>query len=111
MANDLTLNPLVFDTAAATVAVTSLIHISKIRWVDYNNDIADADQVIVQDKNGKPVWEARCTTVGAGTTTPPGAETDFSALPLKVNGLIVTTLTHGKLYIYLDASRSPIPVS
>lgn len=112
MSNALTWNPLVVDTASATTPiVTGVVYVTKFRWVDYNNDIADGDQCIVQDKNGKPVWEDRNTTVGAGTTTEPRSETDFGSQPLRCNGLLVTTLTHGKLYIYLDRLQTGIPVT
>ena len=110
MANSLNQNPLVLDTAAATAVLSGPLNVTKIRWVDYNNDIADGDQAVVQDAAGVAVWEARCTTVGAGTTTPPGGESDF-APGFRVKGLLVPTLTHGKLYIYLDQSRTSVPVA
>ena len=109
MSNVLTGNPLVLDTAAAAAVLSGPLNITKIRWVDYNNDIADGDQAVVQDAAANSVWEARCTTVGAGTTTPPGAESNFVPA-FRTSGLLVPTLTHGKIYIYLDQSRTAVPV-
>ena len=107
MANDLTCNPLVIDTAAATAILSGGLLITNIRWVDSGNDIADGDQAILHNAASKVIWEARCTTVGAGTTTPPAAETSF-AVPLHVMGLIAPTLTHGKLYVYFTGPQPKV---
>lgn len=95
MANDISCNPLVLDTAAATVVVSNVFKIQSIVWVDSGNDMADGDQAILQNKAGKVIWERRLTT--------PGMIGDLQQTfpePFPVNGLIVPTLTHGKVYVY-----------
>lgn len=96
MANDLTNNPLVIDTPAATAVISSYISITGIRLVDSANDIADGDQAIVHNGASKVVWEHRTTTPGM---IGGDMQTSFNP-PLVQKGLIVPTLTHGKLYIY-----------
>lgn len=100
MANDITCNPIIIDTAATTEIVTNLIHVTHIRLVDSGNDIADADQAILQNSAGKVVWEHRVTAPGMV------ADMQTAFVPsLAVRGLICPTLTHGKVYVYYDASR------
>jgi hypothetical protein len=110
MANALTWNPIKVDTAAATALLTSRLHITKIRWVDSGGDIAEGDQAIVKDKAGNPVWEHRAGGVGTVADLVPNVESDFNP-PLVVTGLIVSTLTHGTLYIYCDQSKTSIPAA
>jgi len=110
MSNLIDQNPLIFDTAAATVAVSSYLTITNIRWVDYNNDIADGDQAVVKDSAGKVIWEARITATGTGVPTYPQDYTDFVP-SFQVKGLIISTLTHGKIYVYCDQKATVIPAS
>jgi hypothetical protein len=100
MANDITCNPLIIDTAAATAIVSNVIHITNIRLVDSGNDIADGDQAILTNLAGKTVWEHRVTTPGMVGDL----QTPFSP-SFKVAGLICPTLTHGKVYVYYDTTR------
>lgn len=99
MANDLTSNPLVVDTAAATAVISSYINITKIRWYDSGADIAEGDQAIVQNAAGKAVWAHRMGGVGTVADLVPPVSDDFNP-PLPQKGLIVPTLTHGTLHIY-----------
>lgn len=107
MANDLTCNPLVVDTAAATAILSGHFKITNIRWVDTGNDIADADRATLKNSAGKIIWDALNTTVGVGTTTQPGGESTFFP-PLGVAGLICSALTHGTLYIYFDGAQPKV---
>ena len=103
MANLIDQNPLILDTAAATVALSSYLEITNIRWVDYNNDIADGDAVVLKDAAGLVVWESRVTATGAGVPLDVKDGIDF-ATPFIMKGLIASTLTHGKVYIYCTRS-------
>jgi hypothetical protein len=107
MSNLIDQNPVILDTGASTQIISSYMFITKIMWVDYNNDIADGDQVVLKDMAGKTVWEARVTGTGAGVPLSPGAESSFVP-PLPVKGMIATTVTHGKVYIYLTNTTIPL---
>ena len=77
--------------------------------MDYNNDIADGDAAIIQDAAANTVWEDRITATGAGVPLRPFAESSFNP-PHRMQGLLAPTLTHGKVYIYLDQARTSVPV-
>ena len=99
MANDLTSNPLVVDTAAAAAVITSYINITKIRWVDTGADIAEGGQAIVNNEAGKRIWEHRVGGIGTVADLVPNIESDF--IPwLSQKGLTVPTLSAGTLHIY-----------
>jgi len=110
MANSLGTNPVIVDTAQATKLLSGPLNIIKIRWVDTGNDIADGDQAIIQDAAGAVVWQHRISTVAAGTDVQkPGAESDFHP-SFRSSGLLVPTLTHGTLYLYLEQAKTAVPV-
>lgn len=90
MANDLTMNPLIIDTAAATVLIERPIHITKIRAVGLTTA---AHTAVIQDGNARPVWATHAPTTNY---------TEESEMDLWVTGLIASTLTSGKLYIYYE---------
>ena len=101
MANDLTNNPLVLDSAAATVIVSNLIKITALKWtVDAGG--TDNDTCVLSDKNGKVVYEEILNVATSGLLQAPPI--NFNP-PLKVNGLIMTTLSGGKLYVYWDGQQ------
>lgn len=101
MANDITTNPLVLDTAAATAIVSNLIKITALKWT-VDNAGADNDTCVLSDKNGKVVYEEILNVATNGTLQAPPMN---FAPPLKVNGLIMTTLSGGKLYVYWDGQQ------
>lgn len=103
MSNLINQNPLILDTGAATIIVSSYLEITNIRWVDYNNDIADGDQVVLKNDAGEVIWESRVTATGAGVPLNVMDGIDFAS-PFIVKGLIATTVTHGKVYIYCTKS-------
>lgn len=95
MANVLTGNPLVIDTAAATAlsigGQTGVpINIGHFEFEGYSTGAADS--VVVKDAGGNVVWEAigRAIKDNIISGTPIGT----------VYGLIVSTLSSGKLLIY-----------
>lgn len=90
MANVLTANPWVVDTASATAVFSSEIKVRHMEFVAY---AAATDKVIVTDKNGILVWQ------GDGNAD---LESERSGNIGWVNGLIVSTLTSGKLLVYID---------
>ena len=109
MSNVLTGNPVVVDTAAATALLTGKINITKIRWWDSGADIAEGDSAVVQDRAGNVVWSHRAGGVGTVGGFVPPVESDFVP-SFNIQGLLVPTLTHGTLHIYLDQSRTAVPV-
>jgi len=94
MANDLTRNPLVIDTASGTALTTDARRIKKIRWV---NGTTAGHQVILQDQYGNLFWESRAA--GADYVE----ESDFTfnkSNSAVLSGIKVPTLDSGKLEIY-----------
>jgi hypothetical protein len=94
MANNVSRNPLVIDTAGGSPITTQQLRIRKLRWVGGS---AAGHQAIVQDQFGNVFWES----IAAGANYV--EETDFSTDLTQrtvVSGLTVPTLGSGKLYIY-----------
>jgi hypothetical protein len=92
MANDLTANPWIVDTASATALTADLIRVAKFRWVGATTagheckvTATDTDRVIF-----------RSLAAGANHIDEQTHENEqFNTL-----GIIVVTLTSGILYIY-----------
>lgn len=103
MANDLTSNPFILDTAAGTDLLVptagARIQVSKFRWVVGTGGVA-GDSISVTDSAGKEKW-ASFHTVTAATTSEEDSESDFFP-PLEMKGLKLPTMARGKLYVYLD---------
>lgn len=97
MANDVTSNPIIIDTAAATALTSYAFTATKIRWVGATTA---GHQAIVQNGNGIVKFSAEA--VGANYT-----ESEHFDPPLIFSGLIVPTLSSGTIYIYV-ASSIPI---
>lgn len=92
MANNTALNPIRIDTSGA--ATTSVIVISKIRWVGATTA---GHAATIQDANGNTFWTSLC----------PGSnyveESDFTTTNLNhrtMNGITASALDSGVLYIY-----------
>ena len=98
MANDLTCNPLVIDTAAATAIIDNVFQIKTIKWT-VDNGGADNDTVVLKNKAGKVIYEEILNIVTSGSVQAPPIS--FSP-PLTVNGLIAETLSGGTVYIYWE---------
>jgi sugar (pentulose or hexulose) kinase len=90
MANDITMNPLIIDTAGASVLIARPIHITRIRAVGLTTA---GHTAVIQDGNARVVW---------ATCAPTTNHTEESDMDLWVTGLIVSTLASGKLYIYYE---------
>ncbi len=99
MANVITGNPIIIDTAAATVIVSTPFRVTAMQWD--NGAPANADTVTVKDKLGVVKWNMALATAALGLDT----KITFP-VPVLFNGLIVSALTRGKLYIYLAGGNN-----
>jgi len=102
MSNVITGNPIICDTAAATVVVSTPFRVSTIKWT-VDAGATDNDTVVLQDKLGVVKYEEILTIVTSGLTQAPPITFDP---PLLFNGLICPTLSGGKVYIYLADSNN-----
>lgn len=88
MANDLTQNPFVVDTAATTLLISNPVYMKTVRWVSESSSAGD--NVVIKDLESNVYLE--CTALGANT--------DKSYLIERwVSGARVTTLDSGKVYL------------
>lgn len=92
MANDFSSNPIVVDTAYSTGDVVSKTNVF-IRSAIWEGPTTVGHQLIVQDRNGKQIAAELCST----------ANENVSLIYLNgwFNGLKVTQIDSGKLFIYL----------
>lgn len=91
MANDLTKNPWVVDTAAAGAILTAWADVRSIQWIGATTA---GHEAVVQDQDGRVIW--RRLAQGANQNF----ETEFEGrFGRRINGLIVPTLASGTLYI------------
>ena len=89
MANDLTQDPLIIDTAAATVLSTNNLYIKSIRWVGATTA---GHTAIIHDQASNVIW----SSVASGANY-----VESEIVEQWVNGLIVPTLASGVLYIQI----------
>ena len=92
MANAITGNPIVIDTAASTVIVSTQFRVQAIFWD--NTAPANADVLTIKDKLGVVKWNQ---TIATGNLAPIFAQFPDGVL---FDGLIVSAMTRGKVYIY-----------
>lgn len=90
MANDLTGNPWVIDTASATAVHSGLAFISGISWSNYANM---ADQLVIKDSRGVEI----VNTTGKADLTPIIIGFGES---IRVRDLTVTILDSGKVAVH-----------
>lgn len=100
MANVLTRNPIVIDTAGASALLTGRMDVIKIRWVAPS--ASAGNQVDIQDSNGVTSWESVAT--GNNYVESESWPHDY---PLPMQGLLVPTLGSGTVYIYLKERYPP----
>lgn len=94
MSNDITGNPYILDTASSTLVTAARIKIQSIRWV---SPVASAgDTAIIQNALGRVVFSSEAT----GANYVEAQNWPYEA-PLIADGLKVTTLESGTLYISL----------
>ena len=99
MANDVTGNPLVLDTASSTSVTTRTFVALMIRWVGAT---AAGHTVSVQNDASKVKWASEAS--GANYVE----ETHFDGKPVIFEGLKLPTLGSGTVYIYVF---DKIPIS
>lgn len=92
MANNVTGNPFIIDTATDAALTNDHLHVFSIMWVSASNDSACS----VQDENGNVKFASH-----GGSATSIIQSPDFGPEGLFFNGMKVPTLGAGKLYIYL----------
>ena len=91
MANSLTANPWVVDTAAAGAILTDWANLRSIQW---EGATTAGHEAVVQDQSGRVIWRR----IAQGTNQ--NFDTEFEGrFGRQVNGLIVPTLGSGTLYI------------
>jgi len=92
MANATSGNPIIIDTVTAVsiITISNDFHVYKIALVSGSTD----ELVTVKDGNGNVVWEI------VGDATNFNAETNFPGRGFLFNGLQVTALVTGKVYLY-----------
>ena len=98
MANDLTGNPLVIDTASATPIMTDDVYLDAIRWVGATTA---GHQAVVKDNKTSPDTVYEGLASGANFIDERSFGAEYAGPRRVVGGLAVTTLGSGKLYIYL----------
>jgi len=92
MANDLQSWPWIIDTPGPGVLFSGLWAIKNIRWV--SPGAIAGHQAIVTDAEGRLIWES----VAAGSNH---VESEWMESFYPVRGIIVPTLSSGRLYIYV----------
>lgn len=94
MANRISNNPLLIDTAANTAITNTPFRVQAIVW-DPGTSAANQDVCTIKDKNGDVKFSQTLIT---GNLVP--TSVSFTT-PVLFNGLIVSAITHGTVYIYL----------
>lgn len=103
MANVVTANPLIIDTAGAGNILSRELKINEIRWVGATTA---GHSAVVRDKADRITWES--VADAANYVEESHFFTITGEREFVQEGLRVTALGSGKLYIYID---SPIPPS
>jgi hypothetical protein len=99
MANSLTGNPIVVDTAGAGTLLLTRFEVVRIRWVSAGASAGDT--VSVQDQHGN----VKFASVAAGANYVESEGWHYNS-PLVFDGLKVPTLSSGTVYIYV---RGKVP--
>lgn len=89
MSNDLTQDPYIIDTAAATVLSTDNLYIKSIRWV---GGTTAGHTAIIHDQKSNIIW----SSVASGANY-----VESEIIEQWIDGLIVPTLASGVLYIQI----------
>lgn len=90
MANDLTGNPMLVDTAAEIT--THPTHVFRMIWTP----TTAGDDILVEDNGGANLWAYKALAADANE----GIEYERE-LDCQVNGITVTTIDNGTLYIFI----------
>ena len=90
MANDLTGNPLKIDTAAEIT--TNPTHVFRMIWTPTTT----GDDILVEDNAGNDLWAYKAVAGDSNQAIEYKREFDC-----QVNGITVTTIDNGTLYIFI----------
>ena len=90
MSNDLTGNPLKVDTAAEITTNPTFVH--RMIWTP----TTAGDDILVEDNGGSDLWAYKALAGDADQAIE--YDRDFN---MQVNGITVTTIDNGTLYIYI----------
>ena len=88
-------------TGTATGAEVIFANLQKIAKIVWFGATTDAHLLIVEDSNAKVVWKSKMTTLRINENL----ETEFrfkNGEGLMVNGLSISDMDSGEVYIYLD---------
>jgi hypothetical protein len=98
VANNITVNPWILDTAASASALPMMkrVTVTAFRWDGAG--AVSGDTVVMSDKNGNVVWDALCGVTGPQLFNTPMVFPDGGIV---CDGLGPTTITHGKVYVYV----------
>jgi hypothetical protein len=89
--NDTTGNPWRFDSADTGVITTNPLKVKKFVWTPE----ADADDILITDNSGHYLWSLKAIAATANQEIPYEMVIEGS-----INGLTITTLDSGTLYVY-----------
>lgn len=101
MANVVTQNPIIIDTAGASAVITQPLRVRKFVW-DAVGHATDDHVCSVKDKNGVQKWKRTLTSLGTVGELVSAQSEDFDKGVLNMDGLIVDTLGGGVLYVYVE---------
>jgi len=90
MANQVVGNPWIIDTASSTLTA-GIVTVVGVRWIGATTN---AHEAILTDTGGAVKWRSKHATAQLGVDTE-------SRVPFSSQGLKVTTLGSGALYLYL----------
>ena len=96
MANDLSKNPWVVDTASATAILTSWAAVAQIQWIGATTA---GHEAIIQDQDGRVLWRRLAQGANQNFETVYAEAGQHGGRGRNVNGLLVPTLGSGILYI------------
>jgi hypothetical protein len=98
MANVLTGNPIILDTASTTAVLTrTSFLVSAINWV-IDTGGTDNDECVIKDAGGVVKYHQILNIVTSGPVQP--VPISFP-VPVLFNGLIAHTISGGTVYLYL----------
>jgi hypothetical protein len=89
--NDTTGNPWRFDNADTGVITTRPFRVKKFYWTP----TTDGDDILLVDNSGHILWSLKAIAATTNEEIPYEMEVNGS-----INGLTITTLDNGTLYVY-----------
>jgi hypothetical protein len=90
MANDVSANPMILDSAGSTVLWPTKVKVASFVFANYSSQ---ASAAIIQGTDGKIKWSA---------TGDPGLEPVSSHKAGWINGLVLSTLDDGQVLVYVE---------